>query len=85
MKKCTTGDPLCVNAPTAKGGCAGGFPAYTSQNPKIPGDGNFVLLVCDVDGTPGAGPDFIQIMVFSGPYAGYQNHGFPQGNITVTQ
>jgi hypothetical protein len=84
VRPCKAGDPACTRAPAnAKGGCLTGEPSYTSQNPKIPGGGMFFLLVCDLDGTGGAGLDFIFIQVDSGPYMGYTNLGDPQGNITV--
>jgi hypothetical protein len=86
VRPCKAGDPPCAKAPaTVKGGCVAGEPSYTSQNPNIPGDGLFFLLVCDLDGTggAGAGADFIFISVDTGPYAPYTNFGTPSGNITV--
>jgi hypothetical protein len=59
---------------------------YQSQNPALPGDGTFFLLVCDLDGNSIAstsGEDSIFIEVLGGPYTGYVNMGNPQGNITV--
>ena len=85
LRPCKAGDPACVNAPPAKGGCLTGELPYQSQNPKIPGDGLFLLLVCDLDGTGGPGADFILLTVDTGPYTGYRNLGNPQGNITVKQ
>jgi hypothetical protein len=84
VRPCKAGEPTCAKGPAnAKGGCLLGVPSYTSQNPDIPGGGMFSLLVCDLDGTGGAGADFILISVDSGPYTGYSNSGTPSGNITV--
>ena len=86
LRPCKAGDPMCVHAPAnTKGGCLAGEPTYESQNPKIPGDGMFFLLVCDLDGTGGTGADLISVAVDTGPYAGYRNDGTPRGNITVKQ
>ena len=84
MRPCKAGDPACVNAPPAKGGCLLGELQYDSQNPKIPGSGFFFLLVCDADGNgPSVNGDFVLLTVDTGPYTGYRNTGNPQGNITV--
>ena len=86
LRPCKAGDPACVNAPPAKGGCLVGVPNYESQNPKFPGRGMFFLLVCDLDGNGASmDGDLIFLQVDTGPYAGYTNMGNPQGNITVKQ
>jgi hypothetical protein len=89
LRGCDRSDPACQAAPAAtKGGCLTGVPTYRSQNPGLPGGGDFSLLVCDVDGDGQVSPtgaDFLSIAVISGPYTGYHDEGNPQGNITVKQ
>ncbi len=88
LRRCDRSDPTCQSAPaTTRGGCVGGAPPYESQNPRLPGGGNFSVVLCDLDGNgqaTGDGSDFLLIEVLSGPYTGYHNFGNPQGNITVT-
>lgn len=86
MHTCTGAtDPTCRSAPAAKGGCIGGTPEYTSQNPAIPGSGTLTLLLCDLDGSGASvdAADSVDIVVDTGPYAGYRNTGNPSGNLTV--
>jgi hypothetical protein len=55
---------------------------YNSTNPKMPGDGSAV--VCVEDGGEGKNAnekDEFRIFVLDGPYAGYFNKGYVQGNI----
>jgi hypothetical protein len=69
-----------------KGGCLMGEPTYESRDRENPGFGTLTLIVCDGDGDGGMGlEDFLEILVTTGPYAGYRNAGNPSGNITVTQ
>ena len=69
-------------APPTIGSCYGGVPTYQSQDPKNPGAGSFLLVVCDAatglrgpSGVAGANQsadgDFVIIEVFDGPYMGY--------------
>jgi hypothetical protein len=86
MHACNT-DPLCQRlAPRAKGGCLATEAPYQSQNPKVPGSGTVFWYVCDMDGDAQPdvdGTDTLLVLVESGPYAGYENAGTVQGNITT--
>ena len=82
-------------APPTIGSCYGGVPTYQTQDPKNPGTGTFLLVVCDAaTGSPGpanmagagqsAAGDFVVIQVFDGPYSGYTLFGPVQnGNVVV--
>jgi hypothetical protein len=49
MNPCSA-DPRCQRTtPPSKGGCLTGEPTYQSQNPKVPGSGTLLLIVCDGD------------------------------------
>jgi hypothetical protein len=74
--------PPPPEAPAGAERCLLGLPHYQSQSPDLRGGGQLELTVCDMGNGPGAG-DFILIQVLDGPYALYQNGGFPQGNIHV--
>jgi hypothetical protein len=93
-------DPRCQRtAPPSKGGCLTGEPTYQSQNPKVPGSGTLLLIVCDGDSNGDVtleGGDSILVQVDTGPYMGYTNQCDPlvvpeppaepcgvHGNITV--
>jgi hypothetical protein len=82
-------------APPTIGSCFGGVPTYQTQDPKNPGTGTFILVVCDAatgfptpSGMAGTGQsaagDFIVIEVLDGPYIGYVLAGeVDNGNVVV--
>src|SRR5919199_411989 len=81
-------------APPTVGSCYSGVPTYQTQDPRNPGAGSFLLVVCDaangfanpagmvVGGSQNAAGDFVIIQVFDGPYIGYSMAGEVQnGNV----
>ena len=76
--------PPPAQAPPGAQQCMQGLPDYESQNPNVPGRGTLLLTICDMGRGPSAG-DFVLLQVQTGPYAGYSNGGFAQGNLTVKE
>ena len=55
---------------------------YRSTNPANRGEGQLLAYVKDNgEGGKASGDDQMQILVYSGPFAGYLEEGFVQGNI----
>lgn len=55
---------------------------YRSTNPQVPGGGHVIACVSDNgEGSKATGADNASIHVVSGPFTGYNNIGYVQGNI----
>ena len=83
----TTG-PACIGACVDPSGIRGGRSfyeitvAYRSTNRNFPGVGVAGACFVDLGEGAGASPDLAEVIVLSGPYAGYVNGPVPvQGNI----
>ena len=80
-----TGPPGQFQAVLCTGSTVFGTTPYQVNSGAFKGaTGTLDLFLCDLDGNGKANEgDFLSITVTSGPYTGYRNAGFVQGNISL--